>query len=129
MFKNHRLRSRIAVAGAVLGAALGTAAIASAKTTTPAPKLPSLTNHSSFTGNGGLGPLLLALSQANGIKGTQFGEDLSTLAADFTNEDGVSYGNYIDGLNHLQAESASYPAPFNELFYNMAASLKKDAQP
>jgi hypothetical protein len=82
---------------------------------------------SKFTLNGGsskgLGPLLEALSQVNGIKGTQFGDDLSTLATDMSNESYTSSQNFIDGANKLQTESASFPAPFNTFFYNLGSGL------
>jgi hypothetical protein len=155
MFRHHHLRYRVAVAGAVIGGSLGTAALGSASGATPAPTLPGLTQiitglsalhlspaslltasrdyraldtAAATPGDTGLGPVLEALSQVKGIKGTQFGEDLSTLAGDSDNEDEVVYQNEVAGLEKLEAESASFPAPFNELFYDLAAAFLKDAQ-
>jgi hypothetical protein len=75
------------------------------------------------TAGGGLGPILQALSQVNGIQGTPFGADLSTLAINTENEDGVVWQNEIDGINQLKANSASLPSPLNTLVANFADSL------
>jgi hypothetical protein len=128
MLRNQPLGSAVAIAGVTLGASLAAPGLSSAVASTKAPTLPRvLTAHASTSGETGLGPILQALSQVKGIKGTQVGDDLSTLGADLSNEDPVVNTNLIDGLHKLQANSASDPTPFNTLLDSLAAALLKDA--
>jgi hypothetical protein len=126
MLRNHRLACAGAAAGMTLGAALLAPGVSSAAARPAARTLPVA--HQTTPAETGLGPLLQELSQVNGIKGTALGDALSSYATNFSNEDGIVWQNEIDGLHKLQTESASYPAPFNTLFYNLATALLNYAE-
>jgi hypothetical protein len=124
------LASQLAQSGSLFGGLAGVGSSVSAlddagAISTAATQLTAMATETpgATTGDSGLGPILTALSQANGIAGTPTGAELSTLASDFSNEDGVVYQDLVDGFGELQSDSAGLPAPLNTLVGDLAGSI------